>query len=461
MSISLSLGAVRARSRLWGLFPVVAVVLVAGVSSPIEATWVPLGLAGESIEQMSANGEWLFAVTRDASFYERSLWRVRIDGTGVPERVWDSSTSSAWAVACHPVAPDTVYLGINGDLGTPVPDPVLLRSTDGGATFFPFVAGLCESDGGVGLLMASATSPSLLMAASNGGPYLSVSGSGNWVPVPSEFCVCEFPCGGWVSMARGVSDPQVLWVVTASLCQGIEAYRSVDAGQNWGLMFDECDLANRVVRVDPTDADRVYLTRGNLALRSVDGGETWAETPIPSHAGMWLEIDTSDSAVLYAAGGTEIVWSPSYGVTWNQVDQAGLPTEDTLVGFSVDPATQGLLYAAFEEGGIYKTQISVSSVAVGEVQYVPVQPRLVASPNPFEMTTLLRVSDRIDADSPPGVSVFDAAGRLVRRLDLSLASTSGASIRWDGRDQLGGVVSPGIYFATTPLGGSTRLVKLR
>ncbi|MBI1797342.1 MAG: S8 family serine peptidase, partial [Candidatus Eisenbacteria bacterium] len=63
-------------------------------------------------------------------------------------------------------------------------------------------------------------------------------------------------------------------------------------------------------------------------------------------------------------------------------------------------------------------------------------PRLAASPNPF------RASTRIDA--PPGsvVRIVDVAGRVVRRVRLDGTMPA---LLWDGRDERGALVRPGLY----------------
>ena len=55
---------------------------------------------------------------------------------------------------------------------------------------------------------------------------------------------------------------------------------------------------------------------------------------------------------------------------------------------------------------------------------------------------------RVGDDSPVEVQVYDLGGRSVRRLSEHRAQSSGAyQIAWDGRDQAGNVVPPGIYYA--------------
>ena len=51
-----------------------------------------------------------------------------------------------------------------------------------------------------------------------------------------------------------------------------------------------------------------------------------------------------------------------------------------------------------------------------------------------------------DGPEPVEVSVFDAAGRLVRTLEPTLLPPGVTEIVWDGRDEGGHSVSAGVYF---------------
>lgn len=442
----------------------IALVLVA-LLPPVSASaaWTSLGLEGEQILQLSSNGVHVFAITQDASFWDRSLWRVRIDGTEEPELVWDSSTNpSAWTVACHPLEPDTVYIGLSGE--SVVPDPVLLRSVDGGSSFQPLVDGLCENQGGTLILEASATSPSLLTAVPVDAPHVSVSGSGTWTPWDGPFCSCGTWCE-YLDVARGVADPDVIWLVSGTPCFGVQIHKSEDGGQSWALMFEECSTQVNALVVDPVDAERVYLIRPPERLRSVDGGETWEEMDL-GFSGL-LAIDAIDPNIVYAAsGGPSVAYSPARGLFWTAVDVTGLPSEQ-MPAFAADPVTQGLLFVGFVESGIFMTQIDVQSVSVGDPAGAPGLPRLVAAPNPFVSGTTLRTSG-VTADGARTrhvtFRVFDTAGRIVATLP-GVLSAGTISASWHGAGLDGAPAPAGVYFVT--LSGSertgpvTRLVKLR
>jgi len=54
---------------------------------------------------------------------------------------------------------------------------------------------------------------------------------------------------------------------------------------------------------------------------------------------------------------------------------------------------------------------------------------------------------RVGAKSPAEVNVYDLSGRKVRSLvEEKAVSTGSRLLRWDGRDEAGQVVPPGIYY---------------
>jgi hypothetical protein len=79
---------------------------------------------------------------------------------------------------------------------------------------------------------------------------------------------------------------------------------------------------------------------------------------------------------------------------------------------------------------------------------------LAAEPNPFETGTRIRFS--LPSPGPVRVGILDAAGRKVRTVLATRWTNAGPSaVDWDGRDEAGARVSPGIYFVRLEADGVT------
>lgn len=98
---------------------------------------------------------------------------------------------------------------------------------------------------------------------------------------------------------------------------------------------------------------------------------------------------------------------------------------------------------------------------VGQSECPPARnlaPRLTASPNPFRTHTA--VSLPADADRSEPIQVRDASGRLVRSLSPPRSPVAApCPLTWDGLDDKGRRVPPGVYLARTRT-GSCLLAKL-
>ncbi|MFC1572370.1 FlgD immunoglobulin-like domain containing protein [Candidatus Eisenbacteria bacterium] len=82
-------------------------------------------------------------------------------------------------------------------------------------------------------------------------------------------------------------------------------------------------------------------------------------------------------------------------------------------------------------------------------------------PNPFTSSTILRY--QLGAAGDVEIGVYDASGRLVRRLHAGATPSGPGLTVWDGRDKRGARASPGTYFFRLSAGGkmlSQRVVVL-
>jgi len=78
---------------------------------------------------------------------------------------------------------------------------------------------------------------------------------------------------------------------------------------------------------------------------------------------------------------------------------------------------------------------------------------LAASPNPF--TTETRIGFALARAGTVGVKIYDVQGRLVRALDETRFDAGNASVAWDGREDDGRRVAPGVFFYRVNLDGRT------
>lgn len=95
-------------------------------------------------------------------------------------------------------------------------------------------------------------------------------------------------------------------------------------------------------------------------------------------------------------------------------------------------------------------------LALGQGQALaPAVGELSASnyPNPFNPQTRLTVeAARSALGAPLSVEIFDAAGRLVRRLYDGALERTRLELQWDGHDAQGAALPSGVYFARVRLG---------
>ena len=88
--------------------------------------------------------------------------------------------------------------------------------------------------------------------------------------------------------------------------------------------------------------------------------------------------------------------------------------------------------------------------------------RLSAGPNPFLDELSLRFVSPSSADAAITAEIFDATGRRIRAL-AGQAASGVANLSWDGRDQSGRPVAPGIYLIKAGNGDEqahTRVIRL-
>jgi len=104
------------------------------------------------------------------------------------------------------------------------------------------------------------------------------------------------------------------------------------------------------------------------------------------------------------------------------------------------------------------TAVSGGPTAVALTDPTPARTRLRAAPNPVVGSTSIRFE--LPAPGPVRLAVFDASGRLVRRLLETTLPAGPQAAAWDGRDDRGARLPAGIYFANLDAEGASLQSKI-
>jgi hypothetical protein len=112
----------------------------------------------------------------------------------------------------------------------------------------------------------------------------------------------------------------------------------------------------------------------------------------------------------------------------------------------------------FYNAGLYVNPANSTNARIGIGMSVGVEPAgpptrlsLVAAPNPSPGMLMFKVES--NRAGPETLSVFDMQGRTVRRLANRTTGPGVQTIPWDGRNEAGAKVPPGVYLARLEVAG--------
>ncbi|HXR96919.1 MAG TPA: hypothetical protein VN709_03665 [Terriglobales bacterium] len=223
--------------------------------------------------------------------------------------------------------------------------------------------------------------------ATGGGLWKTTDGGFTWNPVTDG----QLQSSSVGAVAVAPSNPDVVYIgmgekeLRGNIMQGDGVYKTTDAGKTWkhlGLA-DTQTIAR--IRVDPTNADIVYVAalghpsapnpeRG--IYKSTDGGANWQKVLYKGDkaGGVDLAIDPHNPQVVYASlweswrvswgmssggPGSGIYKSTDAGATWTDISRnPGLPKGILgKIGITVSGADSNRLYAIVEaaDGGVFRS----------------------------------------------------------------------------------------------------------
>lgn len=197
------------------------------------------------------------------------------------------------------------------------------RSIDGGVTWKE-AKELHKSS--VHSLAQSPTDPSILVAGTTDGAWMSQDSGANWKKISSSTMPVNID-----SLAIDPRDPKTIYAGT-----WWRAYKTNDAGANWKLirdgMIDDSDVF--AITINPRNPEYIVASACSGIYESQNGGERWSKiNGIPSQSRRTRDIvqHPSREGTIYAAT-TEGFWmSVNGGKSWSLTTQRNLEINSIAV----------------------------------------------------------------------------------------------------------------------------------
>jgi hypothetical protein len=188
-----------------------------------------------------------------------------------------------------------------------------------------------------------------------------------------------------------------------------------------------------------------FMVDHNSVLRFM----RWYEVPIYGTDGIYVIImhgndaDTLDFIGTGGAlGGGRELGSDWFEVSYSLGDYAGGDTIQVRIAFISD-------YDSDVAEGFYIDDVNINAITyIEEYENENIQAlRLEVDPNPFRNTIQIRcmIQDAEAMMQEPTLRIYDVAGRKIKELRLTPDALSN-TLSWDGVDDSGRKVAPGVYF---------------
>ena len=395
---------------------------------------------------------------------------------------WQHYAPSWNAIGWRNATDGWVISGSNAGVG------YALKTTDAGLTWTQDP----NCPGGTKMRWVDADHGFTLMEGNSAKLYRTTDGGGNW----AQFAIggsnwitdISFPTrdSGWACGASGTvrftSNGGASWTAQSpGVSQYVSGVSMVTSREGWiyggyggaqGFIRHTTDGGQNWAAQSPSPADHFTCgyfldnlhgwlgTYNNNIHATTDGGTTWQVLGQVTHvyhqdilfsspSTGWMAVgDNSDNGGLgyvYQTTNGGITWTPEFASPWPSGVMNGLAL-----------APNGNRWACGSNATVLK---NTESGIVAERPLLDVTPAaLTAAPNPFRSSTVLHLSTGPLDHSTTRVCVFDASGRLVRSFFSLLPPLS--SLTWDGTDDAGRPVAPGIYFCRLTGVGREAEVKL-
>ena len=232
-------------------------------------------------------------------------------------------------VRIHPSDPDIIYVSAQGSPYAGTEDRGIYRTYDGGKNWEK-VLYVDANSGAVDLAM-DYNNPRILYASfwdhqrlpwyvrsggEGSGIWKSTDGGDTWKKLNQGLPKSVM---GKIGVTVSRANPKLVYAIIESEEGGL--YRSDDAGESWRLVNDERVLRARSwyymhIYADPSDENVVYVLNAPM-MKSIDGGKTFVNIPVPHGDNHYLWINPKDSDIMINSndGGSNISFNG--GKSWS------------------------------------------------------------------------------------------------------------------------------------------------
>ncbi len=154
---------------------------------------------------------------------------------------------------------------------------------------------------------------------------------------------------------------------------------------------------------------------------------------------------------------TANAYAQQYGVK-GTITASGSPVKYAAVTFT-DNSNSSVVYTAVTDStGVFDLG-TVTGVKQNPHSQLPASFQLEQNyPNPFASRTA--ISYNLDKKSDVRVTIYDVLGRVVRRYSMGSQDAGVHGIIWNGRDMMGRIVAPGVYFYRLQARGRSEVRKM-
>ena len=195
---------------------------------------------------------------------------------------------------------------------------------------------------------------------------------------------------------------------------------------------------NVVIVGAPIREEDAFASGAAYAYARVDGAWQGQEKVVPKN------------------GAKDLHFGASVGINENTVAIASHhKTKCDNCGWPHGDGSSAYVYSSIESFGTPPFGVNPIELKVTALGRVKRTALFQNYPNPFNPETW--VPYRLAVDAPVDLRIYNSQGKLVRELNFGIQEagsyrTQDSAAYWDGRDQLGEVVSSGIYFYTMQAG---------